>query len=332
MLRDSEVRKMLWGSALLLFAGAGLGFLVSPAAALLTAAAVLFTTLLWLSFTGRRYGQLRTLAADLDRLLHGARELNLTSYQEGELAILKNELQKLMTRLFDQTEELKREKEYLSDSLADISHQLRTPLTSLHLIFARIMREEEEEERKRLVREGVRLLERIDWLVNALLKLSKIDAGTAVFAEEQVDVFEVITCALEPLEIPMELKGQTVRVSVPEGAGFLGDAAWSAEGLGNILKNCMEHMREGGELTVNARENSLFTELVIEDDGMGIAPEDLPHLFERFYKGSGASAESVGIGLALSRSIITRQNGTIQAENRKAGGARFTIRFYKGVV
>lgn len=115
-------------------------------------------------------------------------------------------------------------------------------------------------------------------------------------------------------------------------AGFTGDAAWTVEALGNILKNCMEHTGQGGTLWIRASENYLYTEFQIEDNGSGIDPEDLPHLFERFYKGKNASDSSVGIGLALSRMIVCAQNGTLKAENRAEGGARFTMRFYKGVV
>lgn len=332
MLRNSEVRKQIWLSVAFAILVACLGLLISLPTALFAGTAVILTSALWLAFTAKRYEKLRTLSGDLDRLLHGARDLDLTSYQEGELAILNNELQKLLTRLSDQADSLQREKEYLSDSLADISHQLRTPLTALHLIFARLQSEENETERRRLVREGIQLLGRIDWLVNSLLKLAKIDAGTATFVSERVEAAQVVRQALEPLAIPMELRGQEIQVSIPENVGFAGDLAWTVEAFSNILKNCMEHMDEGGTLSVSAQENSLYTELVIEDDGAGINPEDLPHLFERFYKGKHASKESVGIGLALSRRIITHQNGTIQAENRKGGGARFTIRFYKGVV
>lgn len=332
MLRNSEIRKQLILSTVVFLVVSGLGLLASIPTALFSGATVILTSALWLRFTAKRYEKLRTLSADLDKLLHGARDLDLTSYQEGELAILNNELQKLITCLSDQADSLKREKEYLSDSLADISHQLRTPLTALHLIFARLQSEEEEMERRRLVREGVKLLERIDWLVNSLLKLSKIDAGTAAFVNERVELGQVLRQALDPLAIPMELRGQERKLSVPEGTGFFGDAAWSTEAFSNILKNCMEHMNEGGTLSVAARENSLYTEVLIEDDGAGIDPEDLPHLFERFYKGKNAAKESVGIGLALSRRIITQQNGTVQVENRKEGGARFLIRFYKGVI
>ena len=135
----------------------------------------LLVILFWLFFTVRRYRRLEHLAADADRLLHGERSLDLSQYQEGELAILANELQKLISRLQDQSDRLQKEKVYLSDSLADISHQLRTPLTSLNLLLARLPGEAGEEERRRLVYEAGQLQQRISWLVEVLLKIATLD-------------------------------------------------------------------------------------------------------------------------------------------------------------
>lgn len=333
--RNQEIRKQIIISLLLLIFTGGIGFYLFPdnrAGIAYAFWCCLAMCLLWLIFTKMRYSHLKNLAADADRMLHGERNLNFTSYQEGELAILANEVEKLLWRLTEQSDNLLKEKRYLSDSLADISHQLRTPLTSLHLLLTRLQEAEDEREKRRLAYEGAQLLGRVDWLVNALLKISKIDAGTAVFAKERVDAEALVEKALEPLSIPMELWEQAVVREMEDRAGFTGDAAWTVEALGNILKNCMEHTGQGGTLWIRASENYLYTEFQIEDNGSGIDPEDLPHLFERFYKGKNASDSSVGIGLALSRMIVCAQNGTLKAENRAEGGARFTMRFYKGVV
>ncbi|MCI9018130.1 MAG: HAMP domain-containing histidine kinase [Lachnospiraceae bacterium] len=333
--RNQEIRKQIIISLLLLIFTGGIGFYLFPdnrAGIAYAFWCCLAMCLLWLIFTKMRYSHLKNLAADADRMLHGERNLNFTSYQEGELAILANEVEKLLWRLTEQSDNLLKEKRYLSDSLADISHQLRTPLTSLHLLLTRLQEAEDEREKRRLAYEGAQLLGRVDWLVNALLKISKIDAGTAVFAKERVDAEALVEKALKPLSIPMELREQAVVREMEDRAGFTGDAAWTVEALGNILKNCMEHTGQGGTLWIRASENYLYTEFQIEDNGSGIDPEDLPHLFERFYKGKNASDSSVGIGLALSRMIVCAQNGTLKAENRAEGGARFTMRFYKGVV
>ncbi len=298
------------------------------------AAACLALTGCCLAVTKNRYKRLGRLAADIDLILHRERKIDLDEYREGELAVLANEIQKVLSRLVEQSDSLKKEKIYLSDSLADISHQLKTPLTSLQLLMMRLSGEQKEEERSHLCVEGAMLLNRVDWLVNGLLKIAKIDAKTAVFAKEYVDVKMLAEQALNPLRIPLELREQTVVLSIQEGKtpGFTGDMAWSMEALGNILKNCMEHTPKGGTIQIYAGENHLYTELSVEDNGSGITPEDLPHLFERFYKGKGSADDSVGIGLALARMIIKEQNGTLKAENRREGGARFLIRFYKGTI
>ncbi len=332
-MRNREVQRQLAASLLLLIVWtAACGLLFSVPAAGFLALFGLSLTGIWVIFTEKRYRSLKRLAGDTDRLLHGERHLNLDQYREGELSVLANEMQKLLFRLTQQSDVLQREKEYLSDSMADISHQLRTPLTSLHLLLTRLQGEQEESARRRLAYEGGRLLGRIDWLVDALLKISKIDAGTAVFGKEWVDASALVDKALEPFGISMELREQKAVKEIGENAGFLGDFAWTAEALGNILKNCLDQTGQGGTVFLRAGENELYTEFVIEDDGPGIDPEDLPHLFERFYKGKNASDSSVGIGLALSRMILWAQNGTLKAENRPERGARFIMRFYKGIV
>ena len=204
MFRNSEVRGCALASmAFLAVWSAFCMWAAGMWAGILAAAGGLCITSLWLWLTGRRYQRLEQLSADLDRLLHGSREMNLEQYREGELSILINQVQKLLLRLTEQSEVLKKEKVYLSDSLADISHQLRTPLTSLHLILSRLQKETEGTERRRLSYEGIQLLERLDWLVNALLKISRIDAGTAVFSRDWVSAQELAGKALSPLSIPM---------------------------------------------------------------------------------------------------------------------------------
>ncbi len=327
--RQTVLSLIFWAAAVL----AGLALFPEERACIVFFGVLSILLLLfWILFTCRRYRRLEKLALDADRLLHGERSLDLTQYQEGELAILANELQKMLAHLSGQSSRLQKEKEYLSDSLADISHQLRTPLTTLNLLLARLAGETDERNRRRLVYEASQLLERTVWLVEALLKIARIDAGTAVFATGRVDASELVRTALTPFGIPMEIHGQEAKLELQEQAGFSGDADWTAEALSNIIKNCLEHMGEGGILTIRTQENNLYTEFVIEDDGPGFSPEDLPHLFERFYRGKQSSGLGVGIGLALARMIVNAENGMIRAENRTEGGARFVLRFYKGIV
>ena len=234
-------------------------------------------------------------------------------------------------RLREQQQTLTREKAHLADSIADISHQIRTPLTSINLLIGLLSEPKlTDARRQQLIHELYELLSRIDWLITTLLKISRLDAGTVQFKQEQVSLEELLKKSCVTLLIPVELCGQELRIHA-DGA-FRGDLSWTCEAIGNIVKNCMEHTLKGGRIEIDAAENALYSEIIIKDNGTGISPEDLPHIFERFYKGKDSDGKSFGIGLALSRMIITGQGGTVKAENRKPVGAMFTIRFYKGTV
>ena len=286
---------------------------------------------IWLVQSARRYRRIAELSADIDRILHGEDHVSLNEYAEGELGILQSEVHKMTIRLREQKQSLVDDKIYLADSLADISHQIRTPLTSINLLVSLLSDPGITDERRgELSRELYSLLSRIDWLITTLLKMSKLDAGTVQFNSETVPMAELIRKSTESVAIPMELRGQELKVTAD--GSFIGDIGWTAEAITNIVKNCMEHTPEGGKVSVTATDNPLFAEIIISDNGRGIAGEDLPHIFERFYKGKNSADNSFGIGLALARTIITTQNGTIKAENILPHGAKFTIRFYKGTV
>ncbi len=285
----------------------------------------------YLFVTCRRYRRISQLAADIDQILHGDCQVSLEKYAEGELAILQSEVYKMTVRLREQQHSLQEDKVYLADSLADISHQIRTPLTSINLLVSLLSEPDiSGERRQQLSRELYELLSRIEWLITALLKMSRLDAGTAKFKLESLPLEELLRRGTAPLLISLDLRDQRLQVSA-EG-NFFGDASWTCEAITNIVKNCMEHTPEGGNIVIKASENVLYSEILISDNGRGIAAEDLPHIFERFYKGKDSGEKSFGIGLALARRIITAQNGTVKAENQMSGGVRFTIRFYRGTV
>ena len=278
-----------------------------------------------------RYRRLQKLSGDLDKLLLSSTPLPIREYNEGELSILANQIQKLTLRLTESAEAVKKEKLFLADSLADISHQLRTPLTAMNLTTS-MLREQTltDEKRMELTGELRRLLIRTDWLVETLLKISKLDAGTVKLTKQAVFVRQLIDRAAAPIAIPIELRNQTLNIRCKEEK-LSCDLIWTAEALGNILKNCMEHTPNGGSITVTVSETALYTQIAVEDNGPGFDDKDIPHLFERFYKGSNASQNSHGIGLALARTIITAQNGTVQAMNAE-NGAKFIVKFYKQVI
>ena len=279
----------------------------------------------------KRYKRIASLASDINKVLHGDNSISLENYSEGELAILHSEIYKMTVRLREQQNNLINDKKYLADSIADISHQIRTPLTSINLLVQLLSAPNlTDERRQELTHELYGMLSRIDWLITTLLKISKLDAGTVTFKEEKVSLQTLINKSCSTLLVPIELRGQELVINT--NGDFVGDLSWTCEAIGNIVKNCMEHTQESGKIEIEACENALYTEITIKDNGTGIAKEDMPHIFERFYKGKDSDDKSFGVGLALSRMIITSQKGTVKAENRNPHGAKFTIRFYKGIV
>lgn len=318
-------------------------------AAICTFVTGLIVTVIFMILTDRRYRALANMAANLDRVLAGERDIRLRDMSEGELAILSSEIDKVIARLNLTVDELQAEKLALSDALADISHQLKTPLTSIaistELIRDRLSARGDSEdlvERLRLIQT---LQARVEDLVAALLKLARIDAGVIKLVCGAVDARELVRKSFEPLAIAFDIADVRFSADVQDGASYEGDLTWSVEALENILKNCMEHTPTGGCVSVRVTEDVLACRIRIEDTGPGIAESDLPHIFERFYRGSrDASAApsevnpaGVGIGLALSKSLVTAQGGTLTAENLRdengnITGAAFNLVFFKTVV
>lgn len=318
-------------------------------AAICTFVTGLIVTVIFMILTDRRYRALAKMAANLDRVLAGERDIRLRDMSEGELAILSSEIDKVIARLNLTVDELQAEKLALSDALADISHQLKTPLTSIaistELIRDRLSARGDSEdlvERLRLIQT---LQARVEDLVSALLKLARIDAGVIKLVCGDVDARELVRKSFEPLAIAFDIADVRFSADVQDGASYEGDLTWSVEALENILKNCMEHTPAGGCVGVRVTEDVLACRIRIEDTGPGIAESDLPHIFERFYRGSrdanAAPSEvnpaGVGIGLALSKSLVTAQGGTLTAENLRdengnVTGAAFNLVFFKAVV
>jgi len=328
--RNPEIQKNFILYVLLIFVLTVTGFLCGSNYGLtVLTISMLFTVLhFWITF--RRYKKLATLGSEIDKILHGNESINLEDYSEGELSFLQSEILKLTVQLREQAWSLKQDKQYLASSIADISHQIRTPLTSINIILSLISKSDLSEERKKsLFNELDTLLRRIDWLVTTLLKISRLDTGTVKFKKEKIMVSELISHAVAPIAISLDLREQEINTVMTGNESFIGDLSWTVEAVENILKNCMEHTQRGGRIKITALGNPLFTEIIIKDNGPGIDKKDLPHLFERFYKGKNSGNQSFGIGLALARMIIVNQNGTIKAENAQKGGAKFTIRFYR---
>ncbi len=278
-----------------------------------------------------RHAQITRLARRIDEVLHEGRQIDFSNCSEGDIAVLSNELSKMVSRLARTNLLLESERNALSDALADVSHQIRTPLTAATLMLPKVERADDARERKQAVRELESMIERISWLVTSLLKIAKVDAGAIRVERAQVDVRQMAARATDPLMAAMDLHDVELVLEVEEGASFSGDMLWTTEAVENILKDCMEHTPCGGAVTLRASEDALATRIVITDTGPGFAPDDLPRIFDRFYRGD-ASTQGFGIGLALAQALVSVQGGTLSASNGPDGGARFVIAFPKLVV
>ena len=333
MLRNREIRYFLFAVVGISLGMSCVAAFFSPAAAvcvLLTSALLIGA---FMRLTGWRYRELEKLSGYLRRISGGDYSLDVRDNDEGELSILKNEIYKVTAMLAESGSRLQHDKRQLTEAISDISHQLKTPLTSMIVMVDLLEDPGLPEEKRREFTRGLRVqLERLEWLISSLLKLSKIDAGTARFKREQVKVPQLVQRALDAVLIPMEIKEQTVRVSGDEEVSFVGDLNWTAEALINLLKNGVEHTPPGGTISIDYSENALYTEIVVSDNGTGIAKEDLPHIFKRFYRGKNAGEGSIGIGLALAHSIIANQNGSIEVKSVPGQGTEFRIKMYKGII
>jgi len=359
MLRNREIRQLATGYAVATLIAVVLAGSIHPAAGLLLLAFATASGAAFFQFTRTRYQRIAELSEQIDHVLHQPDQVWISSCEEGELSILRSEIQKMVLRIQTQNHTLQREKNHLADSLADIAHQLRTPLTSANLALSLLRHAPAERKRRELVREIQGLFAQMDWLLTSLLKLSRLDAGVVAFQQQTVAVADVIHTALRPLQIALELHQVTVSLDIPATSVLQGDANWLAEAFQNLMKNSLESVSnsgpaassiaspnsseggqvsgpidsqnggEDGQIALACVDTLLYTEITIHDSGPGFDPSDIPYLFDRFYRGNRPSSVGYGIGLALAQTIFKRQGGTITAKNHPQGGALFTVRFPK---
>lgn len=279
-----------------------------------------------------RKKELEDLNLYMQKICSGNYELAIDDNCEGELSILKNNIYKVILLLRSSNDALKKNKANLADSLADISHQLKTPLTSMTVMCDLLKNEQDEENRKKFLNNIDFQLEKMNWLIITLLKLSKIDAGTVTFKKENYNLLNSVNNAISSFQIIAELKSINIVKKIDENIFVSGDEKWDTEAFSNIIKNCLEHTYDNGMLEISANENSIFTELVIKDNGTGIEEKELKHIFERFYHGKNSSNQSVGIGLALAKIVLQHDQATIDVESKIGQGTTFYIKFYKTIV
>lgn len=260
-------------------------------------------------------------------------ELDVQENSEDELSILKNELYKITVMLKEQAENSKNDKISLKKSLEDISHQLKTPLTSITIMLDNILDNPnmDIETRNGFIKDIYREITNINFFVQSLLKLSKFDADTISFNDKIVDLKDIIDEAVKNVSMLCDLKSVEIVVKSKETKKpqVFCDLKWQVEAVTNIIKNSVEHSKENSKVYISYEENSMYYEITIKDEGAGIDKEDLRHIFERFYKAKNSSKDGVGIGLALAKTIVEKDNGYITVESEIGKGTTFKIRYLK---
>lgn len=257
--------------------------------------------------------------------------LKIEENNNGELSKLRNELYKTTVLLKETAEISEKEKENLSTAIADISHQLKTPLTSIRIMLDNIQDDPdmEKEVGEDFLREISKQIDWISSLVVSLLKIAKFDAGTIKMENNEINAKNLIDNIISNLAILMELKNIEIITNVDEKATFIADYKWQQEALTNILKNAIEHSKQNSRIYITVENTSLFLKIIIKDEGSGIDKEDLKHIFQRFYKTKNSSENSIGIGLPLAKAIIEQSNGYIKVETKYGEGTSFEVKYIK---
>lgn len=296
---------------------------------------IIVFSILWMAvifvYLRKRDRKINQITQYINQIKNRKYDLDINENSEDELSNLKNELYKITIMLKEESEISKKDKDNLKMSVEDISHQLKTPLTSITIMLDNLKDNPnmDENTKQKFIFEISKQIDWINWLVISMLKLSKLDANVVQFYEEKINLKKFIEEIIKNLEIPIEIKNQQIIIEGNESASFVGDYKWQQEAVTNIIKNCIEHNKENGKIYIKYEENTLFTKITIRDEGEGMTKEDLKHIFERFYKGQNSSENSVGIGLALAKNIIEKNNGMISCKSELDKGTEFVIKYMK---
>ena len=296
---------------------------------------IIIFNILWMIITftylKKRDRKIKQITEYINEIKNRKYDLDINENSEDELSNLKNELYKITVMLREESEISKKDKENIKMSVEDISHQLKTPLTSITIMLDNLKDNPnmDENTKQKFIFEISKQVDWINWLVISMLKLSKLDANVVQFYEEKINLKRFIDEIIKNLEIPIEIKNQQIVIEGNENASFIGDYKWQQEAVTNIIKNCIEHNKDNGNIFIKYEENTLFTKIIVRDEGEGISREDLKHIFERFYKGKNSSENSVGIGLALAKNIIEKNNGMISCKSELDKGTEFVIKYMK---
>ena len=291
---------------------------------------ILLLLIIFYRYNKKKENDIQDIIRYLEQINQKNYELKIDSISEDELSILKNEIYKTTILLKETAENIKQDKMNLKKSLEDISHQLKTPLTSIYITLDNLIEDPNMDEKIRndFIRDIKREATNINFLVQSLLKLSQFDTNTIHFTKEKVNVKKIINNAIKNISPLCDLKNITIMVNSNEDIDLVCDSKWQTEAITNILKNCAEHSSNNQQILINYNQNTAYTLIEIKDFGKGISQKDLPHIFERFYKGENSNIDSIGIGLSLTKSIIEKDDGLINVKSSPSG-TTFTIKYYK---
>lgn len=291
---------------------------------------VLYMAIIFI-YLKRRDKKINQITQYINEIKNRKYDLNINENSEDELSNLKNELYKITIMLKEESKISRQDKEKIKMSVEDISHQLKTPLTSIMIMLDNLKDNPnmDEDTKQKFIFEISKQVDWINWLVISILKLSRLEADVVKFSNNKINVKKFIDEIIGNLEIPIEIKNQKISIEGDEDASFIGDYKWQQEAITNIIKNAIEHNKENGKITIKYEENVLFTKITIIDEGQGIAKEDLKHIFERFYKAQNSSDNSVGIGLSLAKNIIEKNNGMINCKSEIGNGTEFIVKYMK---
>ncbi len=293
-------------------------------------AMIIAIVLLWISYYKGEQKRITDVTRCLERINNRDYGIDIEDNVEDELSILKNELYKTAIMLREHAENSVKDKKNIKVSLEDISHQLKTPLTSINILLDNILDNPEipNEVMLDFIKDIKKEVVKINFLIGNLLKLSRFDVNAVHMVNDANNLKDIIETSVKNVAVLCDLKGVRIECNA-KNIVLNCDFNWQVEALTNIIKNCVEHSFEGGVVTINTSENKIYTLVEIKDNGCGIAREDLPHIFDRFYRGKNSDKESVGIGLALAKSIIEKSGGKIDVKSSLGEYTRFEIRYFK---
>ena len=291
---------------------------------------IIIITTIFLIYEHKKNIKLKEITKYIEEINKKNYTLKIDEISEDELSILNNEIYKTTIMLKENAENSLKDKKDLKKSLEDISHQLKTPLTSILIILDNLIDNPDMDNNTKedFIRDIKREVMNINFLVQTILKISKFESNTIEFIKEKNNVLDIINESLKNVSSLCDLKNIKIEVIKSKNNYLTCDFKWQVEAITNIIKNCIDYSKENSKIIISHEQNKIYTTIKIKDFGKGISKEDLPHIFERFYKGKNYQPDSVGIGLALAKAIIEEDNGNISV-NSSTDGTEFTIKYFK---